>query len=144
MRVRDARVSVEGRLVGSLERGLLAYVGIGQGDSGEDARRMADKLIGLRIFEDESGKMNRSLLDVGGGILVVSQFTLMADARKGRRPSFDMAMGHEEALPIYNCLIQLLRANLSEVAEGVFRSRMEVSYTNLGPVTILLDSKGLF
>jgi D-tyrosyl-tRNA(Tyr) deacylase len=143
-RVKNARVSVDGVEKGRIESGLLAYVGIRVDDSAEDAGYLADKIAKLRVFEDSEGKMNLSVNDVSGGVLAVSQFTLYADARKGRRPSYSEAASNEAALPIYEGFLAELRSRVESVSSGVFRSRMDVSYTNSGPVTILLDSRKVF
>ena len=143
-RVLRASVRVAGEVRGSVDRGLLAFVGVANGDGEEAARFLADKLAGLRIFEDDAGKMNRSVVDVGGGVLVVSQFTLLGDARKGNRPGFTDAAPPEEANALYERFCALLRERGLEVGTGVFRASMEVELVNEGPVTILLDSRKLF
>jgi D-aminoacyl-tRNA deacylase len=143
-RVSAARVEVEGRLVGSAERGILVYLGVAEGDTEADAAFLADKAANLRIFEDGEGVMNRSVSDEGGSALVISQFTLLADARKGRRPSYSLAANPVWARPLYERFVALLRASLGQVETGVFQAEMRVSYTNEGPVTILLDSKKAF
>lgn len=143
-RVSRAQVRVDGAVTGSVERGLLALLGVARGDGPDDARAMADKLAALRIFEDPDGKMNLSVADVGGGVLVVSQFTLLGDARKGNRPGFTDAAPPEEANALYQTACELLRAKGLPVAQGVFRAHMEVELVNDGPVTILLDSRKLF
>ena len=143
-RVSEASVSVEGRVTGSVGAGLCALVGVGAQDGEEDARWLADKVVDLRIFEDQQGKMNRSLLDVGGGLLAISQFTLFGDARKGTRPGFTDAARPEAAQPLYARFCQLVRARGVAVGEGVFRATMQVRIVNEGPVTLLLDSRKLF
>jgi len=143
-RVRDASVLVGDETTGAIDRGLLVYVGVGCGDCPDDALYLADKIANLRIYEDADGKMNRSVLEEGGGILAVSQFTLLADARKGRRPSFSEAAESEAARVLYATFCEALRALGLGVEEGRFQAEMEVRYTNLGPVTILLDSRKLF
>jgi D-tyrosyl-tRNA(Tyr) deacylase len=143
-RVSRAQVRVEGAVTGSVERGLLVLLGVATGDGPDDARAMADKLAALRIFEDQGGKMNLSVADVGGGLLVVSQFTLLGDARKGNRPGFSDAAPPEEANALYQTVCDLVRAKGLPVAQGVFRAHMEVELVNDGPVTILLDSRKLF
>jgi len=143
-RVSRAEVRVAGAATGVVGRGLLVLIGVARGDGPEDARAMADKLAGLRIFEDPDGKMNLSVADVGGGLLMVSQFTLLGDARKGNRPSFIEAAPPEEASVLYQSVCQLLRARALSVAEGVFRAHMEVELVNSGPVTILLDTRRSF
>ena len=143
-RVSEAAVVVDGTVTGAVARGLCVLLGVGQGDSEEDARWMADKIVDLRIFEDEQGKMNRSVLEVRGGILAVSQFTLYGDARKGTRPGFVDAARPEVAQPLYARFCALVRARGVEVGEGVFRASMQVRIVNEGPVTLLLDSRKLF
>jgi D-aminoacyl-tRNA deacylase len=143
-RITAADVSVGGGIVGSAERGILVYLGVAAGDREEDAVWLADKAANLRIFEDSEGKMNRSLLDEGGQALVISQFTLLADARKGRRPSYSDAAPPEAAKPLYERFVEALRGHIAQVETGVFQAEMRVSYTNEGPVTILLDSKKVF
>ena len=143
-RVSEASVAVEGAVTGSIGPGLCVLVGVGQGDTEDDARWLADKVADLRIFEDEQGKVNRSVLDVGGGILAVSQFTLFGDARKGTRPGFVDAARPEAAQPLYARFCELLRARGLQVGEGVFRATMQVRIVNEGPVTLLLDSRKLF
>src|SRR6185295_9467129 len=133
-----------GKSTGEIGAGLCVLVGVGQGDSGEDARRLADKVVDLRIFEDEQGKMNRSVLEVGGGVLAISQFTLYGDARKGTRPGFVDAARPEVARPLYERFCALVRARGVQVGEGVFRASMQVRIVNEGPVTLLLDSRKLF
>jgi len=140
-RVSRAAVRVEGRVAGEVGRGLLVLLGVAAGDAEEDARWMADKLAQLRIFVDEGGKMNRSVADVSGGVLLVSQFTLLADARKGNRPSFAAAAAPEAASALYEQVRAALAARGLPVATGVFRAHMEVELVNDGPVTILLDSR---
>ena len=143
-RVRDASVRVGGRTVGSIEAGLLVYLGVGRNDSDRDLRVICDKIANLRIFPDEQGKMNLSVQDARGGILVVSQFTLFGDARDGRRPSYIEAAPPDLARGMYEKAIDLLRSTGLRVEAGEFQASMEVSYTNLGPVTILLDSEKKF
>lgn len=147
-RVSRARVTVlDGetwRETGAIDAGLCVLVGVGQGDGDDDARWLADKLAGLRIFEDAEGKMNRDVLESGGGVLAISQFTLFGDARKGKRPSFLDAMAPEPAKALYLRSCALLREKGLVVAEGEFRATMRVEIVNEGPVTILLDSKKLF
>ncbi|HZZ86259.1 MAG TPA: D-aminoacyl-tRNA deacylase [Anaeromyxobacteraceae bacterium] len=143
-RVSRAEVRVAGEVVGRIERGLLVLLGVAAGDVEEDARFLADKLAALRIFEDDAGKMNRSVADVGGGLLVVSQFTLLGDARKGNRPGFSAAAPPDEANALYEKVCTLLRERGLAVAQGVFRADMQVELVNDGPVTILLDSAKLF
>jgi D-tyrosyl-tRNA(Tyr) deacylase len=138
-RVRESRVEVAGADVGAIAFGLLVYLGVGRDDGADAARWMIDKLASLRIFEDESGKMARSVLDVGGQILVVSQFTLYGDVRKGRRPSFDRAAAPELAEQLYLAVCAGLRERGLTVATGQFRSTMHVHVCVDGPVTLVLD-----
>ncbi len=143
-RVRDADVSVSGRSVGSIRSGLLVYLGIGRNDTDKDLRVIADKIANLRIFPDDNGKMNLSVTDVHGEIMVISQFTLFGDAREGRRPSYTEAAPPDAARVMYEKCIQALQLMGFRVAAGEFQASMEVAYTNLGPVTILLDSEKRF
>ncbi len=143
-RVSSASVEVEGQVVGAIERGLLVYLGIGAGDSEPGVDWMANKLEGLRIFEDEREKMSLSVRDVGGAVLVVSQFTLYGDVRKGRRPSFDSAMAPEPANALYERVCEALAARGITVARGKFRATMTVRAAVEGPVTILVDSERTF
>ena len=142
-KVSQANVKVEGEIRGSIGRGFLILLGVGQQDTVRQAEWLADKVIDLRIFEDEQGKMNLSLLEVGGEALVVSQFTLFADCRKGRRPSFTQAARPEVAVPLYEHFVDQLRAKLPKVATGVFQTHMDVSLNNDGPVTLWLDTADL-
>jgi D-tyrosyl-tRNA(Tyr) deacylase len=143
-RVSEASVTAEGRVTGSIGAGLCVLLGVGTRDSEDDARWLADKVADLRIFEDEQGKMNRSVLEVKGAVLAVSQFTLFGDARKGTRPGFTDAARPEAAQPLYDRFCAFCRARGLEVQEGVFRATMQVRIVNEGPVTLLLDSKKLF
>lgn len=143
-RVKRARVRADGKTVGEIGRGLLVLLGVGRDDSEEDARYIADKLSYLRIFEDAEGKMNLSVRDIGGSVLVVSQFTLFADCRKGRRPSFVEAGDPEQAQRLYEQVIEMLRQSGVPTSEGTFQAMMEVELINDGPVTIMLDSKKNF
>ncbi len=143
-RVSRARVVVEGRVTGEIGAGLVVLVGVGRGDTAESAAYLAEKVVHLRIFDDDQGKMNRSLVDIGGAALVVSQFTLYGDARGQRRPSFVQAAPPEEGKRLYEEFVRALRALGVRVETGVFQARMEVELTNDGPVTILLDSDRLF
>jgi D-tyrosyl-tRNA(Tyr) deacylase len=138
-RVSRASVTVEGRMVGAIERGLALLVGVRVGDTEAEAQWLASKIAMLRIFDDDAGKLNRSVLDVGGSILVVSQFTLYADARKGRRPSYDQAAPPDVAEPLIRRLVELLQAEGVPVQTGIFRAHMLVQIHNDGPVTILLE-----
>jgi D-aminoacyl-tRNA deacylase len=143
-RVSRAEVRVEGKVTGAIGRGLLALVGVARDDGEDDARLLADKLAALRVFEDAAGKMNLAVGDVGGGLLVVSQFTLLGDGRKGNRPSFVEAAPPEAASALYGRVCDQLRARGLPVGTGVFRAHMDVELVNDGPVTILLDTKRLF
>ena len=143
-RVSHASVEVDGEIVGEIQAGLLVYLGVGHDDDETDIQYIADKIATLRIFRDDNDKMNLSILDAGGGVLVVSAFALQADARKGRRPSFDAAADPEPANELYEHTCSALRAKGLTVATGVFRAHMHVSSTNDGPITILLDSKRTF
>lgn len=143
-RVEKASVSVEGEIRGQIGAGLLVLIGVEEGDGDADFKYIADKVPNLRVFEDEQGKMNRSLLDVGGEVLAVSQFTLLGDARGGRRPSFITAARPETADPMYERLVADWRARGIRVETGVFGAHMKVSLVNDGPVTILLDSRRRF
>jgi D-tyrosyl-tRNA(Tyr) deacylase len=143
-RVSSASVTVDGRTTGEIGRGLLVFVGIAPQDGDGEARWMADKVANLRIFEDDEGKMNRSLLEIEGEVQIVSQFTLYGDARKGRRPSFVRAAQGAEAERIYEAAVAALRGLGITVATGEFGAMMDVALTNAGPVTILLDSDKQF
>ncbi len=140
-RVSQASVTVDGQVTGRIERGLLVLLGVEQDDADDDMRWMADKCVELRIFPDDEGKMNRSLAEAAGAMLVVSQFTLLGDCRKGRRPSFIQAAPPELAERMYEEFVELVRARGIEVATGVFRAHMDVALVNDGPVTLLLDSR---
>jgi D-tyrosyl-tRNA(Tyr) deacylase len=140
-RVREARVLVDGRTVGSIGLGLLALVGIGRHDAATDIDRMASRVLRLRVFDDDEGRMNRDVLSVGGQILSVSQFTLYADTAKGRRPSFSRAAPAEAAEPLWERFNQALAAGGASVEVGVFGAEMAVELVNWGPVTIWLDSR---
>ena len=143
-RVRSASVTVDGVVVGRIARGVVVLVGIGQGDGAADVAYVARKVRGLRLFEDEEGRLNRSLTEVGGAALVVSQFTLYGDCRRGRRPSFDAAAPPPAARAVYEALVGALRDDGTHVATGVFQAMMDVSLVNDGPVTVLLDSRREF
>ena len=143
-RVSRAEVRVEGRVTGAVGRGLLVLLGVAQDDSDADASCLAEKVADLRIFEDTEGKMNRSVTDVGGAVLAVSQFTLFGDVRKGKRPSFDAAARPERARAVYECFVERIRATGLRCETGRFQEMMEVELINQGPVTILLDSRKLF
>jgi D-tyrosyl-tRNA(Tyr) deacylase len=143
-RVSEASVEVDGRRVGRLERGLLVYLGVGDGDTDEDLEYLAGKVAGLRIFPDERHSMNRSVLDAGGAALVISQFTLLGDVRRGKRPSFDKAMEPAAAEQLYERFVARLEALGVPCATGVFGAMMQVRSVNDGPVTILIDSRKTF
>jgi D-tyrosyl-tRNA(Tyr) deacylase len=143
-RVCEARVEVEGQIVGQIGRGLLVYLAAGKHDSPSDPVWMADKLGNLRVFEDESGKLARSVLDVAGEVLVVSQFTLYGDVRRGRRPSFDLAATPEPAELAYRAVCSGLQAHGLRVSTGQFRAMMQVYAQVDGPITILIDSEKVF
>jgi D-tyrosyl-tRNA(Tyr) deacylase len=143
-RVTLARVVVDGAVTGEIAAGLLVLLGVGRNDTDESAKYLAEKTANLRIFDDEQGKMNRSLVDVGGAALVVSQFTLYGDARGQRRPSFLAAAPPEEGKRLYEEYVKALRALGVRVETGVFQARMAVELANDGPVTLLLDSEKLF
>ena len=143
-RVSRAKVTVAGEVVGEIGPGLLVLLGVGQNDAEADADYLAEKIAGLRIFEDAEGKMNRSLLDTGGALLAISQFTLLGDARQGRRPAFTGAARPEQAQPLFAKFCSLCRERGVQVAEGVFGATMQVRIVNEGPVTLLLDSRKVF
>src|SRR5262245_28739494 len=143
-RVSRACVSVAGAEVGRMQAGLLALVGVAQGDTLDDVRRLADKLVHLRVFDDASGRMNHSLLEQRGALGVVSQFTLLGDCRKGRRPSYHQAAPPEQAAELVSALVETVRGLGIEVTTGQFRAEMQVELTNEGPVTLLLDTRGEF
>ncbi len=143
-RVSRAEVRVDGAAVGGIGKGLLVLLGVGREDNASDASYLADKTARLRVFQDGEGKMNRSVEDIGGSVLVVSQFTLFGDCRKGRRPSFTAAGPPREADALYEQYVALLRERGLNVETGVFQAMMNVDSINDGPVTILLDSKKLF
>jgi D-tyrosyl-tRNA(Tyr) deacylase len=143
-RVTRSSVKVNGELTGKIAEGLLVLLGVAQEDAESDAEYLAEKITGLRIFEDEQGKMNRSVVDIGGAVLAVSQFTLFGDVRKGKRPSFDAAARPERAQTLYEYFVERIRALGLHCETGRFQQIMEVELVNQGPVTILLDSKKLF
>jgi len=143
-RVLQGQVETEGQTVGKIDKGLLVYLGVGKGDGVKDAEFMAEKLANLRIFADDAGKMNRSVQDVGGSILLVSNFTLHGDCRKGRRPGFDAAAEPELAEQLYEKVAEIITEQGVTVEKGVFGGYMHVSSVNDGPVTFLLDSSRLF
>lgn len=143
-RVDKAKVTVDGKIVGEISRGLMVLVGVVEGDTEKDVQYLADKVTGLRIFEDDAEKMNLSVKDIGGEILSVSQFTLYGDCRKGKRPSFDKAAKPETAIVLYEKFNELCRQQNIKVETGVFGAHMLVELANNGPVTILLDSSKMF
>ena len=143
-RVNNARVEVDGDIIGQIARGLVVLLAIGQEDNDKDQEYMAEKLLNLRIFPDEEGKMNRSIFDVCGELLVISQFTLYGDCRKGRRPSYTDAASPLAAKQGYEDFVLLLKSKGAKVATGEFQAHMHISLVNDGPVTILIDSKKLF
>ncbi|MEW6621735.1 MAG: D-aminoacyl-tRNA deacylase [Bacillota bacterium] len=144
-RVSKGSVQVADEIVGQIQNGLVVYLGVGKGDDERDAEYLAEKIVNLRIFEDEKAKMNLSILDTDGEILVVSQFTLYGDCRKGRRPSFIESAPPEEGERLFNYFIEILRLRWKiKIETGIFRENMQVASVNEGPVTILLDSKKQF
>jgi D-tyrosyl-tRNA(Tyr) deacylase len=143
-RVSRARVTVDGEVVGEIGAGLLVLLGIAQEDLEGDADYLAGKIIGLRVFEDDGGRMNRAAGEIGGGVLVVSQFTLYGDVRRGKRPSFDAAAPPEKARPLYEYFVARIRAAGLRCETGRFQEMMQVDLVNDGPVTILLDSSKAF
>jgi D-aminoacyl-tRNA deacylase len=143
-RVSRAKVTVDQQTSGEIGLGLLVLLGVGQEDSATDATYLAEKIAGLRIFEDQDGKMNRSVQDVGGSVLAVSQFTLYGDARRGKRPSFDAAAPAEDARQLYEYFVGRVQAAGVRCETGCFREMMQVELVNEGPVTILLDSRKAF
>ena len=143
-RVKSANVKIEDNIIGSIEQGILLLLGVEESDEEKDLDYMCEKVPNLRIFEDENGKMNKSLLDVEGSILVISQFTLLGDARKGRRPSFILAAQPDKAIPMYEKYIANMKGKGIYIQAGEFGADMKVELINDGPVTILLDSKKVF
>ena len=143
-RVSRAKVTVAGEITGAIEQGLLVLLGVSENDSQDDVIYLAGKIAGLRIFNDDENKMNRSLADIGGGMLVVSQFTLLGDCRKGRRPSFISAARPELADELYRSFVAEIRGHNVPVATGRFQEHMDVELVNDGPVTLLLDSRKEF
>ena len=143
-RVSAASVSVEGLVVGEIGRGLVAMIGVANGDDTADIDYVASKIRGLRVFADEQGKMNRSVLEASGQVLAISQFTLLGDARRGRRPAFGDAAPPAVARPAYDAVVEALRAAGVPVATGVFQADMALTLTNDGPVTIMIDSRRTF
>lgn len=143
-RVDRAQVHVGNQRISQIDKGLLVFLGVEQGDREDDVDYLSDKIINLRIFEDEQGKMNLSLLDIGAEMLVVSQFTLLGDCRKGRRPSFTAAEKSDRARLLCDCFIQKIRNNMVRVAQGEFQAMMSIELVNHGPVTMILDSRRIF
>ena len=143
-RVKKAKVTVEGEIVGEIGMGLMVLLGVGKEDSEKDLEYLKEKVLNLRIFNDEEGKMNNSLIDIGGEMLVVSQFTLYGDARKGKRPGFSDAANPETANFMYEQFIKSAKESGVKTANGKFGADMDVEFINWGPVTILLDSKKIF
>ena len=139
-RVAWAKVEVDGEIIGEIEKGLLVYLGVGKGDGDTASNYILGKVLGLRIFEDDQGKMNHGVVDVGGKLLVVSQFTLYGDSRKGRRPSWTAAAPGPVAAPLVAGVVDALRARGLEVATGTFGADMAVSMVNDGPVTLIIDA----
>jgi D-tyrosyl-tRNA(Tyr) deacylase len=143
-RVKRAQVTVNGEVTGKIDRGLLVFIGVGHDDAETDADYVADKIAGLRVFEDQNGKMNLAVADVGGAVLAVSQFTLYGDVRRGKRPSFDAAAPPEKARSLYEYFVERVRATGLRCETGRFQEMMEVELVNDGPVTILIDSEKMF
>ena len=143
-RVAEASVAVDGKMIGTIGRGLLVFVSVEAGDEEKDAAQLADKVAGLRCFQDEAGKFNLSVQDVSGAVLVISQFTLHGDCRKGRRPSFTQAAPPDLAIPLYESFVRHVRARALSVETGEFGAHMDVRLLNDGPVTLLIDTRKLF
>lgn len=143
-RVKSAEVRVDGQITGAIGEGLLILLGVGHEDDLQDVDYLADKIVHLRIFEDDAGKMNRSVMDENGGLLIVSQFTLFGDCRKGKRPGWSDAARPEKAIPLYEAFVEKCRKSGLSVGTGVFQAMMDVSLVNSGPVTLILDSKKSF
>jgi D-tyrosyl-tRNA(Tyr) deacylase len=143
-RVKKASVSVQGKDISKIDNGIVVFLGVAEGDTMEDVDYLAEKIVGLRIFEDEEGKMNKSVQDIDAAILIVSQFTLLGDVRKGRRPSFSKAAQPKEAQKLYKALIEACKKKVKTVEEGQFQAEMLVNVLNDGPVTILIDSDKQF
>jgi D-tyrosyl-tRNA(Tyr) deacylase len=143
-RVSRAKVTVDGNVTGEISAGLLVLVGVSHNDTTASADYLADKVLGLRIFHDDAGKMNRSVVDIGGAVLAVSQFTLFGDVRRGKRPSFDDAARPEHAKELYDYFVERVRTAGTRCETGVFQATMDVELVNSGPVTILIDSEKAF
>ncbi|AAK80230.1 D-tyrosyl-tRNA(Tyr) deacylase [Clostridium acetobutylicum] len=143
-KVKKSSVKVDGKVVGQIGKGINALIGITEGDTLEDIEYLKNKILNLRIFEDEEGKLNKSLKDVNGELLVISQFTLYGDCRRGRRPSFIEALSGDKSEKIYNDFVDLCRKEVPNVQTGVFGAHMDVDIQNDGPVTLLIDSKKVF
>ncbi|KEH98144.1 tyrosyl-tRNA deacylase [Clostridium novyi A str. 4552] len=143
-RVKESNVSVDGNIIGEIKKGFTVLVGISKGDTIEDVKYLKKKVINLRVFEDENGKLNKSLKDVGGELLIISQFTLYGDCRKGNRPSFIEALGGEDAKKLYLDFIDMCKEEINNVQTGEFGADMLVSIKNDGPVTLMIDSKKEF
>ena len=139
-RVKHASVAVDGNVCGKIGQGLMILLGVGKNDAESDMRYIADKLLSLRIFEDENGKMNKSVCDISGELLIISQFTLYGDCRKGRRPSFDSAMKPQEAEAMYKSFVEYIKQSGLKTETGIFGADMKVELLNDGPVTLILDS----
>ena len=143
-RVSYANVKVDGEIIGSIDNGIMVLLGVGTEDNENDIKYLSEKILNLRIFEDENGKMNLSLMDIKGEVLIISQFTLYGDCRKGRRPSFDKAGLPDEAKKLYERFIEVCGESGLKIQTGIFGADMKVSLLNDGPVTLMLDSKKLF
>jgi D-aminoacyl-tRNA deacylase len=140
-RVDKASVIIENNIISSIEKGILVFLGVAEGDDQKDADYLVEKIVNLRIYEDENNKMNLSIIDICGELLVISQFTLMADCRKGRRPSFTKAEKPENAIILYDYFVEKIKKLIPGVSTGVFQAMMKIQLINDGPVTIMLDSK---